>query len=116
MQTESNRSLAELELFHSNAANEVNDCFKEHGDSCELRTMRVALLHIEERIKETRFELQDAVQEIHQYVADLNSALQVGVLEIKKDVEKLNGLALKDLKEIESEIKQLRAVTEGLNI
>lgn len=58
MQPESPHTLAELELVHKNASQEFDVCFKEHGDSCELRTVRVALLHIEERISKLRTELQ----------------------------------------------------------
>jgi Skp family chaperone for outer membrane proteins len=109
MQSDPPHTLAELELVHKNVSTEVDSCFNEHGDSHELRTMRIALLHIEERIQKLRTELQEGVQEINKEVADLNSAMQVGLQEVKKDVEKLNTVMQADLQELENELKDLRS-------
>ncbi len=54
MQASTPPTLAELELVHENATRQIDECFKEHGDSVELRTMRGGLLCIEEAIKKLR--------------------------------------------------------------
>ncbi len=109
MKSDPPQTLAELETVHKNVSNQVNAYSKEHGNSHELRTLRVALLHLEERMQKLRDELQEGVQEINKEIANLSSAIDSGVREIKNDVRNLNNLMHVDLNETEKELKDSRS-------